>query len=233
MTGVESPESAGGADAVVVRSAEPADGVRWNRFVAQAGAGSFYHRFEWRGILRQSLALDAIYLLAERGDRIVGVLPLVLLSSRLFGRILCSMPFLNYGGPCAETETAARALIDEAVRRADRAQVEYLELRCAVPAPTELAVSRQKVSMTIALDADPEVLWNGFKPKHRKNIRRAMKNDLSVRSGSTELLDEFYGLGYNEAAIIDLLVLVNVMSFTNYAYRMMHVPIDFPSAKEI
>jgi AhpD family alkylhydroperoxidase len=50
---------------------------------------------------------------------------------------------------------------------------------------------------------------------------------------SDELLDEFYALGYNEAAIMDLMVLINVMSFTNYMYRLTHIPIDFPLAKEI
>jgi AhpD family alkylhydroperoxidase len=48
-----------------------------------------------------------------------------------------------------------------------------------------------------------------------------------------ELLDEFYALGYHQAAIIDLMVLINVMSFTNYTYRLIRVPIDFPAAKEL
>jgi len=48
-----------------------------------------------------------------------------------------------------------------------------------------------------------------------------------------ELLDEFYALDYDEAAIMDLMVLINVMSFTNYTYRLIRVPIDFPLAKEI
>ncbi|WP_426667481.1 carboxymuconolactone decarboxylase family protein [Mucilaginibacter sp. McL0603] len=50
---------------------------------------------------------------------------------------------------------------------------------------------------------------------------------------SDELLDEFYALGYHEAAIIDLMVLINVMSFTNYTFRLIQVPIDFPAAKEL
>jgi AhpD family alkylhydroperoxidase len=50
---------------------------------------------------------------------------------------------------------------------------------------------------------------------------------------SDELLDEFYALGYHEAAIIDLMVLINVMSFTNYTYRLIRVPVDFPAAKEL
>ena len=50
---------------------------------------------------------------------------------------------------------------------------------------------------------------------------------------SDELLDEFYALGHNETAIMDLMVLINVMSFTNYTYRLIRVPVDFPAAKEI
>jgi AhpD family alkylhydroperoxidase len=50
---------------------------------------------------------------------------------------------------------------------------------------------------------------------------------------SDDLLDEFYALGYQEAAIIDLLVLINVMSLTNYAYRLTQIPIDFPLAKDL
>ena len=50
---------------------------------------------------------------------------------------------------------------------------------------------------------------------------------------SDDLLDEFYGLGYQQDAIIDLMVLINVMSFTNYTYRLIRVPIDFPLAKDV
>jgi len=31
----------------------------------------------------------------------------------------------------------------------------------------------------------------------------------------------------------DLMVLINVMSFTNYTYRLTQIPIDFPLAKDI
>lgn len=48
-----------------------------------------------------------------------------------------------------------------------------------------------------------------------------------------DLLDQFFSLGYQEAALMDLLVLINVMSFTNYLYRLTRVPIDYPAAKAI
>jgi FemAB-related protein (PEP-CTERM system-associated) len=179
---------------VTLHDATDADSAAWDRFVASRPEGSFYHLFGWRRVLQSSLGLEPVFLLARERGEIVGVLPMVLLSSRLFGRILCSMPFLNYGGPCASSDAATRFLIDAAVERADALAVKYLELRCAQAAPTELAVSTRKVSMTIQLVADPEVLWNGFKHKHRKNVRRAMKNDVSITSGGAELLDEFYAV---------------------------------------
>lgn len=47
------------------------------------------------------------------------------------------------------------------------------------------------------------------------------------------LLDAFYGLGFSQAALMDLFVLINVMSFTNYVFRLTQIPIDFPAAKTI
>ncbi len=48
-----------------------------------------------------------------------------------------------------------------------------------------------------------------------------------------ELLDTFFANGYNQSAMIDLMVLINVMSFTNYVYRLTVIPVDFPPAKPI
>jgi len=179
---------------VSVHEAAEADAVEWDRYLQSRPDGSFYHLFGWRRVLQTSLGLEPVYLLAREHEEIVGVLPLILVSSRIFGRILCSMPFLNFGGPCASSEQATRALIDAATQRADAMSVKYLELRCAAAAPTELAVSTRKVSMTIPLVPDPDVIWNGFKQKHRRNVARAMKNDLVVTSGGAELLDEFYAV---------------------------------------
>ena len=46
--------------------------------------------------------------------------------------------------------------------------------------------------MSVELMADPEKLFESFAAKHRKNVRRAQKNDLEVRIGGIELLDDFY-----------------------------------------
>lgn len=50
---------------------------------------------------------------------------------------------------------------------------------------------------------------------------------------SNELMQQFFALGYNEAALMDLMALIIAMTFTNYVYRMTKIPIDFPLAKPV
>ena len=61
-------------------------------------------------------------------------------------------------------------------------------------------------------------------------IRSAIENKGAV---GDPLLEAFYGLGFSQGALMDLFVLISVMSFTNYVFRLTRIPIDFPAAKTI
>lgn len=176
-----------------VQEAPSADGQAWDAFVRQLGwPASFYHLHAWRDINEDYLGHRCHYLTARTQEGIAGVLPLVHIRSRLFGRILCSMPFLNFGGPCASTPAAERALLDHAKGLAASHRVDYLEVRSPHPLQGFQHVSDRKVSMTLLLDQDAERIWSGFKSKHRTNIRRVYKDGFHVRSGGHELLSDFY-----------------------------------------
>jgi FemAB-related protein (PEP-CTERM system-associated) len=75
-----------------------------------------------------------------------------------------------------------------------RERVAYLEMRNRRRLGTDLPTSEHKVSMTVDLDPNPEVLWAAFKTDHRRDIRRAAKNGLTVGCGGAELLDPFYAV---------------------------------------
>lgn len=171
-----------------------AEASDWDRFLAGQKAGSFYQRFAWKAVNEQNFGHQTFFLAARRGAQIVGVLPLVLVSSRLFGRILCSMPFVNYGGPCSDDAEATERLLDELVSLARRLQVDYAEIRALEPLARDFPTALHKVSMTIALQPDPDTLWNAFTSKHRTNIRRIYKNGLHVTSGHLDQLDAFYAV---------------------------------------
>ena len=176
-----------------VTASSSADSVAaWDALVASQSGGSFYHLHAWKRLNERHFGHAATYLTAQAGGSVTGILPLVLTRSRIFGRILCSMPFVNYGGPVAVDSEATRLLVDAAQEHARSMRADYLELRCAAPLDIDLPVSTQKISMTVDLDADPECLWSRFSSKHRTAIRRAYKDGLTVASGGMELLPAFY-----------------------------------------
>ena len=66
---------------------------------------------------------------AVKDQQPVGWLPLVLVRSRLFGRFLVSLSYLNSAGVATDDPTTGLALLDRAVQLADELDVRYLELR--------------------------------------------------------------------------------------------------------
>jgi len=48
-----------------------------------------------------------------------------------------------------------------------------------------------------------------------------------------QLFNQFFDVGYDEAALIDLVGLITTMTFTNYVYALTKVPIDFPEAEHL
>jgi FemAB-related protein (PEP-CTERM system-associated) len=190
----QSPVDAQAVPELSIEIREETDGAAWDAFLATQPHSSFYHLSGWRAVNEGVLGHRCFQLAARSAEGIVGVLPLVLVSSPLFGRILCSMPFVNFGGPCSGDERVIHALLAAARAEAGKLRVDYLELRCAAPLETDLPSSLRKISMTISLAPDPDTLWNAFTSKHRKNVKRAYKDDLAVKSGGIELLPQFYAL---------------------------------------
>lgn len=164
----------------------------WNAFVQGSPRASFYHRAEWREVNRRCFGHRTCYLAALDAGRVAGVFPLVQLKSVLFGNIACSLPFVNYGGPVAETDDIETLLLDAGAAVADEWGVDYLEIRSQRRLTGEYPSSEHKVSMTVDLDENSDTLWGAFKADHRKDIRRAYKNGFTARFGGAELLDPFY-----------------------------------------
>lgn len=166
----------------------------WDDFVRRQETSSFYHLFGWKAVNEESFGHRTFYLAAVDNGEIRGVLPLVYLKGGFFGKILCSLPFVNYGGPCVVEPSVERLLFDEAKTIVEEHRMDYLEIRSRAKLGKDLLTSEHKVSMTLDLAPDPDLVWNAFKTKHRTNIRHAYKNDLSVRSGGLDLLDIFYDI---------------------------------------
>jgi FemAB-related protein (PEP-CTERM system-associated) len=148
----------------------------------------------WTDVLREGLGHETHLLVAHDNSRLVGYLPLALVSGRLFGRFLVGLPYLNSGGVVAENDQVAALLIDHAVRLADELDVRYLELRHE-RRYEHAALAHEvttKVHMRLALPDNADALWNQLKAKVRNQVRKGRENQLTVEWGGETPLAAFY-----------------------------------------
>lgn len=150
----------------------------------------------WLLALRSGLRHGPFMIEARRDGRLVGMLPLALVDSLLFGRYLVSLPYLNWAGVVAEGEEVAIALIDRAVQLADELDVKHLELRHEAnwrhPALTESLTT--KANMRLPLAGNEEEVWKQLRSVVRTQVRKGQTQGFAVAWGGLELLDDFYAV---------------------------------------
>ncbi|HJT32841.1 MAG TPA: FemAB family XrtA/PEP-CTERM system-associated protein [Pirellulales bacterium] len=150
----------------------------------------------WPSILRDGLGHRPYWLTARQGSELAGCLPLAFVSSRLFGRFLVSLPYLNSAGVVAEDATVAKSLVDRAVQLADELDVRYLELRHEerIDHPALTAELTSKVHMRLVLPNSADALWRQLKAKVRNQVRKGQEPGFKVVWGGLERLDDFYAV---------------------------------------
>ncbi|MDJ0941247.1 MAG: FemAB family PEP-CTERM system-associated protein [Woeseiaceae bacterium] len=178
---------------IAVKYIDSAGQSAWNAYVAGHPQRSVYHRYEWRGFFEDYFGKECWYLVAEDGDRTVGVAPIVRQQSRLFGDYMVSLPFVNYGGILADSGDAEAAIAAEVEVLAGRTGVSHVELRGLAPV-ANLPGKTNKVAMHLELPADEDELAKRLGSKLRSQIRRPQRENPEVLTGGIELLDDFYAV---------------------------------------
>lgn len=170
-------------------SVHPFDGKgsEWDAFVRQAPGSTSCHLAGWREILTDVMGSRCSYLVATDGDgNWQGVLPMAHVGSRLFGRYLVSMPFLNYGGPLG-TSVVQEKLGQAAAGEARRCGVDLLEIRSKEDFSSDMPLVSRKVTVILTLPDDEEALLGNFSAKLRSQIRRPSRDGMEPRFGFDQL----------------------------------------------
>jgi FemAB-related protein (PEP-CTERM system-associated) len=179
---------------VICTVATGEDAGRWDDFVHSRDDATGYHLWSWQTIFRGALGHRCHYLIAARGEEVVGVLPLVEIRSLLFGRALSSLPYVNYGGVLAADAESARLLFETAAGLARDRGLSYVLLRHRQGQFPQQPSRTHKVTMLLPLESSRDAMWDALDRKVRNQIRKAEKSNLLFSSGGIELVDEFYAV---------------------------------------
>ncbi len=165
---------------------------RWSEYVARSPRATIAHQVGWRYVMARGLEHTPRYFVAHDGDTVTGILPLFLVTTWWRSRYLISLPWIDYGGICADDETTEKLLLESAQRLAASCSAEFIEFRSIEKLHLDLSLRDDKVTFLLPLNSDKEILWKGFDAKLRNQIRKSQKSELTTEFAGVEKLDEFY-----------------------------------------
>ena len=164
----------------------------WNAYVLENTAASIYHRAEWRELISKTFGHETYYFNArDKNHKIIGILPLIRLKSRIFGDFMVSMPYFNYGGAIADHPVIERQLMETANKKAAGLGIANIEYRDVITREG-LPVRTEKVNMILPLPESVDNLWEGFSSKLRSQIKRPQRDLPDILIGGKEYLGDFY-----------------------------------------
>lgn len=168
------------------------DEAQWDAYVGSSPRAGHCHLVGWRRVIRRSYGHQSWYLWARNGDRVLGILPLIVFRGLRGERSLVSMPFLDDGGVCADTPEVGVELVGRALELLRTLGAVALDLRHRQPSALDLPPYGSKVTLCLELAQDPQAMWKGFDAKLRNQIRKAQKSGLTVSWTGIDGLDDFY-----------------------------------------
>ncbi|HOA74941.1 MAG TPA: FemAB family PEP-CTERM system-associated protein [Phycisphaerae bacterium] len=171
----------------VVRITEPHTHA-CSTYVEQHPRSTFFHTQLWREAVVEAFGHQDCSLAAFRDGRVVGVLPLMRIASRLAGSLLVSVPYGVYGGAISDDEEASTALLNHARRLADRMHVQWLDVRSIERQWPDLPVLSRYVTFRKQLPDDPDKVLAELPRKARAAARQARERyELQASFDDSEL----------------------------------------------
>jgi FemAB-related protein (PEP-CTERM system-associated) len=158
-------------------------------YVAAHDEGTAFHLPAWLLGAAEGTGNRALALIAERGDAMVGYVPLIEVHSPLFGRVLASSGFGVGGGMLVSDPRDAKALFAALEELALRRSCPAIELRGGTLPLRRAGWSTKQDShcgfvRPLAQDDEAELLQ--IPRKQRAEVRKGLANDLQVTIGSGE-----------------------------------------------
>nr|WP_321399852.1 GNAT family N-acetyltransferase [uncultured Desulfobacter sp.] len=181
---------------IKITVAKEIDEQPWDNYVLSHPKGIGYHFFAWKKAVENAYGLKGFYLIAKDNSKIVGLLPLIKIKLPFIGRTsLVSLPYCDAAGPLADSLDIERQLICHAKNLTGLLEAKTLTLRATEPMggiPEKATKNLLKTRMVLKLPETPEILLSSFKAKLRSQIKKPVRDGLTIVSGGIDLLDDFF-----------------------------------------
>lgn len=181
---------------VAIRLLEDDREGAWEAYVQARPQATFFHRAPWRRVILRAFGHRPVFLYAQRGSEIVGVLPLFHVRSLLFGSALVSTAYGVYGGPVADDAEAMAAFYARAEALAKELGVDHVEFRASAgDRPGWKKKEGLYATFRRAIGPDNEKNLLAIPRKQRAVVRQSLEMGLEPRiAEDVELNYDMYAL---------------------------------------
>jgi FemAB-related protein (PEP-CTERM system-associated) len=165
----------------------------WEKYIRNHPHANIGHRIGWKSVMERAFKREHRNLIALDNDEIKGVLPLILVKTWWGNKALFSMPWVDYGGVCADDDQTAILLTEEAKKICRDENFDFVELRLSQELSVEMPIRTDKVTFLLDLEQGAESIFKDyFDAKLRNQIRKPDKSGLITEYAGVEGLDDFY-----------------------------------------
>ncbi len=166
----------------------------WQAFIDRCADATVFHTLAWHDAVAEGFPHEDVYLMAYRGEHVVGVLPMFLVNSFLAGRTLVSLPYAVGGGILGNDEDAVAQLFAEAKRIAECRQCVTIDLRSAKAVLPDVPIVDRYVGFERELPGRSDDVLGWLPRKARAAARNARSKFGLTASFGDEHLREVWRL---------------------------------------
>lgn len=158
----------------------PVHNPGWDLVIALHRDATCFHTSAWAKVLHKTYNHQPFYLQFSRGGRLVALIPLMEVCSRLTGRRGVCLPFSDVCEPLIFDPEAASVIKDCLVSFARERRWKHLEIRGGRSFQPACSSTAKYYGHTLDLRLRVEELTNRFSSPVRRAIRKAQRNDVST-----------------------------------------------------
>ena len=179
---------------------EPLGDSRWDSFVATHPRASVFHSLPWLRALSRTYGFRPVaYTTSSPDQDLKNAILFCRVESWITGRRLVSLPFSDHCDVLFDSSEDRDVLTIALEQDFEQKRWSYVEIRPRSPVNLRMPLARTAVTYAFhELDLAPSIdtiFRNFHKSSTQRKIRRAQREGLTYREGSTkELLDDFFRL---------------------------------------
>ncbi len=178
-----------------VRCVNPVERQGWDALLASHPGSTFFQSVAWAKVLRETYGCDPVYFTVTEGARLLALLPVMEVNSRLTGRRGIALPFTDVCDPLDQDSLLANAVIPKMLEYGRERGWNSFECRGGKDLFRSAPAFQSFWAHELKLFKDDRYLFARLESSTRRAVRKAEK--LGVRteiSQSLEALQKYYSL---------------------------------------